>query len=64
MDIYVVTYGTNVVGASAKFQGAEQIKADAARRYAAYPDGTLTDEDYQGCYDRMRIVNTELQDGE
>lgn len=62
MDIYIVQYGTRIVGASAKLQGAENIRADEARRIAADPYGYVSYEDYQGAYDRIRIVNTELED--
>lgn len=61
-DIYIVQYGTRIVGASTKLQGAESIRTDEARRIAADLDGNVRHEDYHGAYDRLRIVNTELQD--
>jgi hypothetical protein len=48
MDIYVVLDGSDVIGASARLQGAELIKANYERHHHAV----------------CRIVNTELQDTE
>ncbi|AKF14421.1 hypothetical protein SEA_PHAYONCE_61 [Mycobacterium phage Phayonce] len=70
MDIYVVTDGARVVGASARLQGAELIRADAARGQRAFwlahgrdPE-RQADEAERTAYDRMQIVNTELQDAD
>lgn len=65
MDIYVVLDDRRVVGASTRYQGAEVIRADEARRLAgsAYKVGAWTHHHtYQSVYDRLDIVNTELQD--
>tara|TARA_Y100000593_G_scaffold22699_1_gene45200 strand:+ start:204 stop:410 length:207 start_codon:yes stop_codon:yes gene_type:complete len=66
MDVYVVVgckgyMGGEVYGVSAKLQGAESIRSDAAKRLATVnlpddPDG------YRYFYDRMTIVNVELMD--
>lgn len=66
MDIYVVLDGARLVGASAKLQGAELIRADEARRLVGAPadeDGVVM-LDERTAYDRMRVDNTELQDVE
>ncbi|AVO21762.1 hypothetical protein SEA_JEON_59 [Mycobacterium phage Jeon] len=61
MDIYVVLDGARVVGASARLQGAELIRADEARRLAA---ASTIPADEAALQKRMLIVNTELQDME
>lgn len=62
MDIYVLVYCGRVLGVSARLQGAELMRADAAREFAKDLDGNVTDEDYQGVYGRISIENHDLQD--
>ncbi|AHG24378.1 hypothetical protein PBI_MICHELLEMYBELL_57 [Mycobacterium phage MichelleMyBell] len=69
MDIYVVTDGARVVGASTRLQGAELVRANEAERLVFYgigPDATADERAaaVAAVYDRMVIVNTELQDGD
>lgn len=70
MDIYIVRDGETVIGASAKLQGAELIRANEARTQAeeycdrnACADPVLSEQE-RIAYDRMTIENTELQDVE
>lgn len=65
MDIYIVMDRDRVVGASARIQGAEAIRADEASSEAAEftSSGVVSDREvYNRAYDRMMIVNTELRD--
>lgn len=67
-DVYVVLDGARVVGASTRLQGAELIRANEADRQArvCYPDpedDSWWRDKSRRVYDRMCIVNTELQDG-
>ena len=76
-DIYVVTDGPHVVGASTRLQGAELIRADEARRIAndsiggralgladpAHVSASWRDT-YRVTYDRMTVTNVELADEE
>lgn len=68
MDIYIVLDGQRVVGASTRLQGAEVIRANEAKRLGAWWLDHGTDAERQAremeqqAYDRMRVVNTELQD--
>ncbi|MHC9292020.1 hypothetical protein ACRCUN_06105 [Mycobacterium sp. LTG2003] len=71
MDIYIVLDGQRVVGASTRLQGAEVIRARAARQKALdlVPEHAPTPERLQAynrterhAYDRMTIANTELED--
>lgn len=68
-DCYIVLDGTRVVMASMSLQGAENIRTDYARREALeiYPEDDAVSWRqlrYRSIYDRMRIVNTELEDSE
>ena len=76
MDIYVVTDGQQVVGASARLQGAELIRTEEAQRWAEtqYTEGARRmgreaadpaawKRDYFNlAYDRMAVTNIELRD--
>lgn len=67
MDIYVVLDGARVVGASARLQGAELIRADEARRmwrnpWAFAERGATTPPAEAQFYDRLSVVNVELRD--
>lgn len=66
MDVYIVLDGGYIVGASARMQGAELIRTDEARRLAgtAADESGLTVLTVDAAYNRMRIVNVELQDVE
>ncbi len=61
-DVYIVLYGSAVLGVSARLQGAELIKTEAAQRYAARPDGVVPPEDFDGVCSRIRIETHEVQD--
>ena len=60
MDIYVVTDGSRVVGASTKWQGAELIRITEAQHLHHTPPGH--GRGVQDYYDRMTITNIDLQD--
>ncbi len=77
MDIYIVIDESRVVGASARLQGAELIRAKAAvesadsgaRVRAGLPPSVIPDRESEAwraghrvAYDRLRIENNELQD--
>jgi hypothetical protein len=67
-DCYIVLDGARVVGVSARLQGAELIRVDAAKRLARgewAQNGRDPDrwrECEQRMYERLRIENHELQD--
>lgn len=67
-DIYVVTDGSRVIGASTKLQGAELIRAEYAsaargfwKAHGRRPD-EQADEAERETYARVKIQNTELTD--
>jgi hypothetical protein len=68
MDIYIVLDSTGrVVGASARLQGAELMRADEADRItdaeSDYPRESMAwKADRRRAYDLITIANTELQD--
>lgn len=67
MDIYVVVDGSRVVGASARLQGAELIRANESEQLVFHgigPDATADDRAaaVTATYNRMRIENVELRD--
>lgn len=78
MDIYVVTEGRRVVGASARLQGAELIRSDETTRLATSDDPDAIDMRRhlatwnivqpsaieRHIYERLTIHNTELRDTE
>lgn len=68
MDVYVVLDGAQIVGISARLQGAESIRADVAKRLAngQWAQNGRDPERWRACeeemYARLRIENHELRD--
>ena len=62
MDIYIVMEGARVVGASAKLQGAELLRSEQSALLAKQRVRYNTEQMAQAIYNRMQIVNVNLQD--